>query len=239
MRTDRDVVKDALKDKKTLHITLLTFSPLSIDWFVNTGPHCQTMANKKVACSQSPSPLLTTKQTNKQSSSPGHLLTSRPHAADKEPPRAGNLHLPGLETEEVSHSQTSERATSPKLPIPQEARLKTPLGSSIDKGILIDFGKVIIINVGEVLCCDFSKVLGKVSIINFGKVIIIDFGKVIFIDFGAVLCCDFGEVLCCNFGKVLCRIIIIDFSRDGLDSLDAPDLERGNEPPEHNWRTGA
>ena len=217
--------------RKTLHIALITCSSPAIDWFGNTGPYCQTMANKKVACFQSPTPLLATKQTSELSSSPGHLLSSRPHAADKGPPWAGNLHLPGLETEEVSHSQTSDRATTPRLATPQEACLKTPLGSN--------FGKVIIIDIGEVLCCDFSKVLGKVSIINFGKVIIIDFGKVIFIDFGAVLCCDFGEVLCCNFGKVLGRIIIIDFSRDGLDSLDAPDLERGNEPPEHNWRTGA
>ena len=179
------------------------------------------MANKKVACSQSPSPLLTTKQTNEQSSSPGHLLTSRPHATDKEPPWAGNLHLPGLETEEVSHSQTSKRATSPRLPTPQEARLKTPLGSSI--------GKVIIIDVGEVLCCDFSKVLGKV--------IIIDFGKVIFIDFGGVLCCDcskvLGKVIIIDFGKVIFigfggEVIIDDLDKDGLVSLDAPDLERGN-----------
>ena len=40
MRTGGDVVKDALRDKKTFHITLPTFAPQSIDWFSNTGPYC-------------------------------------------------------------------------------------------------------------------------------------------------------------------------------------------------------
>ena len=156
--------------RKTLHIALITCSSPAIDWFGNTGPYCQTMANKKVACFQSPTPLLATKQTSELSSSPGHLLSSRPHAADKGPPWAGNLHLPGLETEEVSHSQTSDRATSARLATPQEACLKTSLGSNFDKIILIDFG--------EVLCCNFVKVLGKIIFIDIGKVLgRIDFGR--------------------------------------------------------------
>ena len=67
------------------------------------------MENKKVACSQSPAPLLATKQTDKELSGPGCLLTPHPQVADKESPRAGNLHLLG--TEEVSLSWTCEPST--------------------------------------------------------------------------------------------------------------------------------
>ena len=66
------------------------------------------MANKKVVGSQSPAPLLDTKKTDEESSSPGRLLTFHPMGADKEPPLTGKLHLPGPETEEVSPSWTIE-----------------------------------------------------------------------------------------------------------------------------------
>ena len=103
--------KRTMKKKKTLHIThanlarsssyriwdslLLTCSSPAIDWFGNTEPYGQT-----------------NKQTNYSACSPGQFLTSRPLGADKEPPRAGNLHLPGPGTEEVSPSWTSEPPTA-------------------------------------------------------------------------------------------------------------------------------
>ena len=56
---------------------------------------------------------LTNKQTEKVQSSPSRLLTSRPLGADREPARAGKLHLQGQGTEEVSSSGDSEPPTAP------------------------------------------------------------------------------------------------------------------------------
>ena len=89
------------------------------------------MSSNKFASSQSLSPLHSTKHTDEVSSSPSCLLTPRPQAADKGPPRPGNLYLPDLGAKRVSRNQTSERATCLRKPTPQEALPKTPLDYSL------------------------------------------------------------------------------------------------------------
>ena len=111
-------------------------------WLGNTAPHYQTMSNKKVACSQSSSPFYSTKQTDEVSFSPGCLLASRPQAADREPPRPGNLYLAGLGTESVSLNLTSELATFLGQSTPQEVLPKTPLDNDEIKDSAMDNDKL-------------------------------------------------------------------------------------------------
>ena len=110
--TDRSVWEGTLCTVQctvTLYCVYLTVDNIQC-CFSNTGPYCQTMAKKKVACSRSPTPLLATKRTSELSSSPGHLLYSRPHAADKGPPWAG-LVISTSQTWKLRRSVTARPAT--------------------------------------------------------------------------------------------------------------------------------
>ena len=191
-------------------------------WFGHTEPYGQknllrTGGSKDdPVCTNS-----TNKQTEEVSSSPGLLLTSRPLGADKEPPRAGKLHLPGPGTEEVSHSQTSDRATSARLATPQEARLKTPLGSNFGKVIIIDYSLKLDDKIGVALKAPIQELEPLIEELETVAPDASSACKVIFF--------DIGEVPCCDSSKVLGKVIIFGFGGDGLDSLDAPNLARGKQ----------
>ena len=84
------------------------FMVIEYSWFGNTESYYQNMLSKKVSSSPSSPPLHSTKQTDEMLFSPGFRLHPRPEAADQEPPRPGNLYLPGLGAEKVSLSWTRE-----------------------------------------------------------------------------------------------------------------------------------
>ena len=94
---------------------LIIFASLAIDWFGHTETYCQT-----------------NKQTDNVQSSTGRLLNSRPLEADKEPPRAGKLQLPGPASEEVSPSWTS------KPPTAHSTSKTSAMGYSVSKAVTRD-----------------------------------------------------------------------------------------------------
>ena len=111
-----------------------------LTWFSHSEPYGHTSLLGTRASKDNPvCTNLTNKQTEEVQSSPGRLLTSRPLGADRRPPRAGNLHLPGQGTKEVSPSWTSEPPTAPSAwRAALEAALDDALYNALDFSLKLD-----------------------------------------------------------------------------------------------------
>ena len=111
-----------------------------LTWFSHSEPYGHTSLLETRASKDNPvCTNLTNKQTEEVQSSPGHLLTSRPLGADRRPPRAGKLHLPGQGTKEVSPSWTSGPPTAPSAwRAALEAALDDALYNALDFSLKLD-----------------------------------------------------------------------------------------------------